>query len=147
MGLGGSIDNMCHLGGFVTGLLVGLPLGAFMRNKLLQVATLVVTAAVLVAGALELVEKNGAEADKGAAILAWQQKDYARAVHLLEKYTVARPEDDDGLVMLGEAYLNNNEPDKAISALEQALRVNPNSEAAKQDLEELQSRQPPAKNK
>jgi cytochrome c-type biogenesis protein CcmH/NrfG len=49
--------------------------------------------------------------------------------------------------MLGEAYLNNNELDKAISALEQALRVNPNSEAAKQDLEELQSRQPPANNK
>jgi len=65
---------MCHLGGFVTGLLVGLPLGAFIRNKLLQVATLVVTAAVLAAGALELVQKNGAEADKGAAILAWQQR-------------------------------------------------------------------------
>jgi len=147
MGISGRIDNMCHLGGFVTGLLVGLPLGAFFRNKLLQVTTLVVTAAVLAAGGLELVQKNGAEADKAAAIIAWQQQNYAKTVLLLEKYTVARPDDDEGLVMLSEAYLNNNEPDKAISALEQALRVNPNSEAAKQDLEELQSRQPPSKNK
>jgi membrane associated rhomboid family serine protease len=142
-----NVDNMCHLGGFVTGLLVGLPLGAFFRNKSLQLATLVVTSAVLAAGARELVQKNGAEAYKTAAAIAWQDRDYSRMKHLLEKYTVARPDDDVGLVMLSEAYLNNNEPDKAISALEQALRVNPNSEVAKQGLEELQSRQPPAKDK
>jgi len=53
----------------------------------------------------------------------------------LEKYTVARPQDDDGLVFLGEAYANNNELDKAIGAFEQALRVNPNSADAKNDLE------------
>ena len=57
---------------------------------------------------------------------------------------MARPQDDDGLVFLGEAYLNSNEPDKAIGAFEQALRVNPNSEDAKQALEELRSRLAPA---
>ena len=92
-------------------------------------------------------QQEGPEAEKTAAAIAWHQKNYAKAVHLLEKYTVARPEDDDGLVFLGEAYLNNHEPDKAIAALEQALRVNPNSQDAKQALEEIRSRLAPAEKK
>jgi cytochrome c-type biogenesis protein CcmH/NrfG len=47
--------------------------------------------------------------------------------------------------MLGEAYSNNNEPNKAIGALEQALRVNPDSEDAKHDLEELRKLVSPEK--
>jgi membrane associated rhomboid family serine protease len=147
VGMFANVDNMCHLGGFVTGLMVGLPLGAFIRNKSFQVATLVVTSAVLAVGMRELVQKNGAEAYKRAAVIAWHEKNYAKTVQMLEKYTVARPDDDIGLVMLGEAYSNNNERNKAIGALEQALRVNPNSEDAKHDLEELQSTQLPAQNK
>jgi rhomboid protease GluP len=141
----GRVDNMCHLGGFVTGLMVGLPLGAFHRNKALQLATLVVTSVVLTAAGRELVQREGPEAYKTAAAISWRQRNYAKAVHLLEQYTVARPQDDDALVFLGEAYLNVNEPDKAIGAFEQALRVNPNSEDAKQDLEELRNRLAPEK--
>jgi membrane associated rhomboid family serine protease len=147
-GMYGNTDNMCHLGGFVTGLLVGLPLSAFARhNKLLQLGTLVVTSMIVAAGATELVQQNGPEAKKTAAAFAWRQRNYAKAVRLLEQYTVARPQDDDGLVFLGEAYLGANEPDKAIGAFEQALRVNPNSEDAKQDLEELRGRLAPADKK
>ncbi len=69
--------------------------------------------------------------------MAWNEKDYAKAAQLLEKYTVAKPDDDVGLIMLAEAYESNNQQSKAIGALEQALRVNPNSEDAKQALEEL----------
>src|ERR1041384_102100 len=94
----GRVDNMCHLGGFVTGLLIGLPLGAFARHhQLLQLGTLVVTSMILVTGAAELVQKDGPEAQLTVAKSAWRQGDFAKAVHLLEKYTVARPEDDDGL--------------------------------------------------
>jgi membrane associated rhomboid family serine protease len=144
----GHVDNMCHLGGFLTGLLVGLPLGAFARHhQLLQLGTLVVTSMILTAGATELVQKDGPEAQKAVARFAWQQRDYAKAVRLLEKYTVARPQDDNGLVFLGAAYANNNEPEKAIGAFEQALRVNPNSEDAKQDLEAIKSRLAPAEKK
>ena len=145
-GMYGNTDNMCHLGGFLTGLLVGLPLGAFARhNKLLQVGTLVITSMVVAAGATELVQQEGPAAKKTAAAIAWHQRNYPKAVHLLEQYTVAKPQDDDGLVFLGEAYLNSNEPEKAIGAFEQALRVNPNSEDAKQALEELRSRLAPEK--
>ena len=141
----GRVDNMCHLGGFITGLMLGLPLGAFHRKQLLQLATLIVTSAVLTAGARELVQREGAGAYKTAAVIAWHNKDYAKTVSLLEKYTVAMPEDDVGLLMLGEAYANDNQPDKAIAAFEQALRVNPNSEDAKQDLEELRGHPAPEK--
>jgi cytochrome c-type biogenesis protein CcmH/NrfG len=144
----GRTDNMCHLGGFITGLMLGLPLGAFARKSgILQIAILVITAAVLAAGYRELQQTKGADAQKTAAVLAWQLRDYAKAARLMEKYTVARPEDADGLVFLGEAYANNHQPDKAIAALEQALRVNPNSEDAKQDLEQLRSRSLPSDQK
>jgi membrane associated rhomboid family serine protease len=141
----GRVDNMCHLGGFITGLMVGLPLGAFHRKQLLQLATLIVTSAVLTAGARELVQREGPGAYKTAAVIAWHNKDYAKTVSLLEKYTVVMPEDDVGLLMLGEAYAHDNQPDKAIAAFEQALRVNPNSEDAKQDLEELRGHPAPEK--
>jgi len=49
--------------------------------------------------------------------------------------------------MLGEAYVNNNEPDKAIGAWEQALKVNPGSEDARQDLEALRGSPLPPENK
>jgi membrane associated rhomboid family serine protease len=145
-GMSGGVDNMCHLGGFLTGLLIGLPMGAFARNnKLLQLGTLIVISGVIAAGGRELVQTNGAEAQKTAAGLAWQEKDYAKAARLLEKYTVAKPDDDIGLIMLAEAYESNNQPNKAIGALEQALRVNPNSKDAKQALEELRTSTSPEK--
>ena len=110
-------------------------------------ATLIVTSAVLAAGGRELVQREGPGAYKTAAMIAWHNKDYAKTVSLLEKYTVAMPEDDVGLLMLGEAYANDNQPDKAIAAIEQALRVNPNSEGAKQYLEAIKSRMAPAEKK
>ena len=42
--------------------------------------------------------------------------------------------------MLAAAYEINNKHDKAVSVLEQALQVNPNSDDAKRALEELKYR-------
>jgi len=138
IGMFANVDNMCHLGGFVSGLLIGLPLGAFALNhKSYQLATLVVTGMVLFAAARELVQVHGTEAQKTAAGYAWQHKDYGKAAQFLEKYTTAKPDDDVGLLMLGEAYIANHERDKAIAAFEHALRVNPGAEEAKQILQQL----------
>jgi len=76
----GNIDNMCHFGGFLTGLLVGLPLGAFShRNKILQVVTLVITCGVLAAGARELVQTHSQMAAKTLASMEAQKGHYSNA--------------------------------------------------------------------
>src|SRR5947207_2271343 len=50
-GLRGNTDNMCHLGGFVTGLIIGLPLAVPSSSKgkhtIIQGITLLATAALL----------------------------------------------------------------------------------------------------
>jgi rhomboid protease GluP len=132
-------DNMCHLGGLITGLLLGLPMGAFARkNQLLQVATVVATSAVLFAAGRETVQSHGAEGQLYRASLADRQRNYALAAEILEKYTQSKPNDEGGWLMLGDEYLRLEQPDKAISAYKQALKINPNSADAKQALSELQ---------
>ena len=140
------IDNMCHLGGFVTGLMVGLPLGAFARkHPALQLGTVVVMAAVLSVAGQELVQNNGTEAQKLAAGAAWSLKDYPRAASFLERYTAAKPNDDSMLVLLGETYLLINQNNKAVNAFQRALAANPNSEDAKEALQELRGNTSPPK--
>jgi len=140
------IDNMCHLGGFVTGLLAGLPLGAFARkNQLMQVGTIVVTAAVLAVAGQELVQKHGTKAQYDAAGAAFSLRDYQLAAAFLERYTAAKPNDDSALLTLGQAYLLSNQPGKAADAFKRALAVNPNSEGAREALDDLQGNAPEKK--
>src|ERR1051326_8125775 len=76
----GRVDNMCHLGGFVSGLLVGLPLGAFARkHQLLQLATVAVTSLVLFAAGRELIQTHGPAAQKGMAMMEADRGNYQAA--------------------------------------------------------------------
>jgi len=127
-GFGARTDNMCHLGGFVTGLLIGLPLGAFARNhRLYQLATILVTTGVLFAAGRQLVQERGAQARAYRA--AYEAQDYGSAIDSLKAYTNDNPSDDRALALLGDLYLRTNQPDQAIAAYERALKVNPNSNA------------------
>jgi membrane associated rhomboid family serine protease len=138
LGMSGNIDNMCHLGGFVTGLLIGLPMGAFARNnKMLQLVTVVITSAVLAAGGRELVQTHSAAAQRGLAMMEAQSGHYQSAARYLEKYTTHNPQDDEALSELGQYYVLSNQRDKAIDAFQRALKANPGSEDAKQALEGL----------
>jgi rhomboid protease GluP len=131
-------DNMCHLGGFLSGLLLGLPMGAFARNhRLYQLATVLATSGVLLAGGRELIQMHGAEAQLYLAARAERQQDYVKASEILEKYTAAEPNNEEGWLMLGYDYWRTNRREKAISAYTQALKVNPNSEDAKAALDEI----------
>lgn len=134
-GFGARIDNMCHLGGFVTGLLMGLPLGAFARNhKLYQLATILVTVGVLFVAGRQLVQERGPQARVYRAV--FETQDDGSAIDSLKAYTNDNPSDDRALVLLGNLYLRANQPDQAIAAYEQALKVNPNSNA-KEKLDRL----------
>lgn len=141
MGIGANTDNMCHLGGFVTGLLIGLPLGAFAReNKLLQAGTILTTILILCAGGYELAQKRGQNGLETRIAIAVELRDYPKAMSLLETYTQEKPNDASGWIELGLVYEKVQQYDKAIASLEKALQVNPGSDEAKANLERLRSR-------
>jgi membrane associated rhomboid family serine protease len=146
LGMSGNIDNMCHLGGFVTGLLVGLPMGAFARShQIWQLATLVITSAVVAAGGRELVQTHSAAAQKSLAMMQAEQGNYRAATEYLEKYTAENQQDDEALSQLGQLYVLTNQRDKAIDAFQRALKANPNSSDARQALEGLEASSLPEK--
>lgn len=145
-GILGHVDNMCHLGGFVTGLLIGLPLGAFVRNKALQLATVVITGTVLFAAGRELIQTHGGAAQKAVAKAYANQGAYGMQAEYLEKYTHDNPGDEQALIDLGYAYARIGEMDKATEAFRHVLALNPSSEEAKQALEELRGSAPPPGN-
>ncbi|HEY6305346.1 MAG TPA: rhomboid family intramembrane serine protease [Candidatus Angelobacter sp.] len=144
--LGGNIDNMCHLGGFITGLLIGLPMGAFARHhKLYQLATVLVTTGLLFVAGRELVRTHGDAAQLYKAVKALRSGDLGTAIPALEKYTAANPNDDAALLDLGSAYVYTGQREKAIAAYEQALKANPESEPAKDALQALREDSPSKK--
>src|SRR5579859_3204804 len=142
----GHVDNMCHLGGFVSGLLVGLPLGAFARkHQLLQLTTVAITSLVLFAAGRELVQTHGPAAQKGMAMIEAERGNYLGAAEYLEKYTADDPHDEEALLDLGKFYVLINQRDKAINAFQRALKANPNSYDAKEALEGLEAPLSPGK--
>jgi membrane associated rhomboid family serine protease len=144
--LGSNIDNFCHLGGFITGLLIGVPMGGFaQKHKLYQWLTLLVTTAVLVFGYKELAEKHGTPTELKQAQAALDKKDYLQAIIFLQQYVRSNPKDDHILNLLGDLYVETNQRDKAVTAFQQALNANPDSEEAKQALQELNAPVSPEK--
>src|SRR5262249_82292 len=115
-------DNMCHLGGFLSGLLLGLPLGAFARrHKLFHLATILATVGVLFAAGRELVQSHPEAGLAKRIDQAMSSGDYASAIPMLEEYTARRPGSVSGFLALGIAYRKTHQVDKAIAAYERAL--------------------------
>jgi membrane associated rhomboid family serine protease len=138
LGMYGNIDNMCHLGGFITGLLIGLPMGAFARkHQLWQLATVVITGLVLFVAGRELVQTHSASAQKSMAMRAAEVGDYYTAAQFMEKYTANNQQDDEALLELGKYYVLTNRRDQAIDAFQRALKANPGSSDAREALQGL----------
>jgi len=136
--LGSNVDNICHLGGFVTGLLLGVPMGGFAQHhKIFQWATILVTGLILTLAYQELAKAHGVPEELKQAQVALDNKDYPRAIRLLEQYTSHNPDDDHIWTVLGMLYADNNQRDKAIAAFQQALKANPDSAEAKVALNHL----------
>jgi membrane associated rhomboid family serine protease len=144
--LGANVDNMCHLGGFITGALIGLPMGGFAQHhKIFQWATLLVTGVLLTFGYQELQGKYGIPEQLKQAQLALDRRDYPGAITLLEQYTQKDPNDDQIWNTLGALYAETNQREKAISAFQKSLAINPNSQGAKRALAQLQEEAPSQK--
>lgn len=128
LGMRNNIDNMAHLGGFVTGLIVGLPLAVPSSSKgkhtLIQAGTLLATAGLLVVAGGQLVQAHG-QMFKAENLL--RKQEYAAAIQLLEQMIARDPDNEDAMLRLAEAYEQTQQPDKAIAPLQQAVKLNPNS--------------------
>jgi rhomboid protease GluP len=126
LGMSGGVDNMCHLGGFLSGLIIGLPLAVPSSSKgkhtLIQIATLLITAALLVVATSQLVRTHGQMSRVGTLLV---QQNYAAAIQVLEKRIASNPDDEDALLTLGKVYELNQQPDKGVVAFEKAAKLNP----------------------
>jgi cytochrome c-type biogenesis protein CcmH/NrfG len=137
---------MAHLGGFVSGLVVGLPLATSLtrsqvKNKVIQASALAVVAALLGAGYYEVASSTHYKNWMIYASWSLEDKDYLTAIAILEKRTAAEPGNAEAQAWLGDAYALNNQPEKAIVAYKKALELDPRLSEAKESLDELQ-RQP-----
>ncbi|HWX52967.1 MAG TPA: rhomboid family intramembrane serine protease [Verrucomicrobiae bacterium] len=127
---GGNVDNMCHLGGFVSGLIIGLPLATSVgssrsKTALFQVITLAITAALLVAGVSELVKTKGTSISPLQR--AFTTGDYPAAIKILEPVVATHPDNTGALLTLAETYVLNHEPGKAIVTAQRVLNLEPDS--------------------
>ena len=146
IGMFSNVDNMCHLGGFVTGLLVGLPLGAFARkHQLLQLATVVITSLVLFVAGRELVQTHSVTILRFRALIAERQHDFRGAAQYTQAYLKDNPNDADAWIDLGKYYILMNQTDSAVQAFQTALKLNPDSDLAKEALQSLGAAEQPDK--
>ncbi len=122
------VDNMCHLGGFITGLIMGLPLATAVstskaRTRIFQVGTSLILAALLAFGTKELMQTRGRNLSPFEKLL--QRGDYAAAIRQLEPTVNANPSDSGRQFLLGELYEKNGDLDKAIATYENVAKLEP----------------------
>ena len=152
------IDNVCHIGGFITGLIFGIPLATANASgkKSLEWLTILLAAGVMAGlGARVIIVKGEPIRLQDAAITQMQQQNYSEAIKLLEQATAANPDDARGQALLGYAYQHNGERDKAVAAYSVAVQLEPDDQRYKRALQELEAmkaleenppnKQPPAK--
>lgn len=152
-GIAPGIDNMCHLGGLISGLIFGIPLATASASgkKSYEWATMILAALVLAGVGAQVVK---ARAPQGHFVRSpnlvrqaqadMESGDFSHAAPLLEKAAEANPDNAELQALLGYAYEKNNERDKAIAAYQRALKLNPNFSEVKKQLEGLQDSSPPS---
>jgi len=129
-GLRGHIDNMAHVGGFVTGLLAGLFLarsyalpredqGAQRRN------VLIATGIAVALCVFPVVKAKGYAVELHKGETALDHNDTTAAIQHLKAYTSARPEDAYGHAILGSAFHQAERYQEAAQEYERALALLP----------------------
>ena len=147
LGMSLNTDNMAHLGGFASGLLVGLPLAtsftrSVVKNTAIHAVALVVIALLLGAGYSERAHSSGYKNWMIRAGWSLEDKDYSTAIRILEKGIAGDPGNAEAEAWLGDAYALNNQPEKAIVAYKKALELDPNLSDVKDSLQDLQQAAP-----
>lgn len=142
IGLAPGIDNWCHLGGLITGLIFGVPLATANASgkKSFEWMTILLAAAVMAGlGARVIGVKGEPIRLEDAAVTALQQENYPDAIKLLEQLTTVNPGDARAHALLGYAYQKNGQDDKAIEAYKVAMELNPNDQRVQRALQQLEA--------
>jgi len=139
-GLLGHIDNMAHLGGLVTGLVIGFFLArsiAAQPNELFrQLRVLVLAGCALLALFVPVAKAKSYVVEYERGKTAIRNRDYNSAIGHFERYTRTH-EDAVGHAMLGYALHNAERYQEAASEYQHALKLEPGYPAVELDLAEV----------
>ena len=140
------IDNMCHLGGLITGILFGAPLAtaAASGKKALEWAAIALASLVLIGLGSWVVQTHGHISQLRVGSDKIYKGDIPAAVEVLQRSVISDPKDFRAHGLLGQAYEMNGQRDLAIAEYQTALRLNPSLTDVKEHLAEMQGSAPPA---
>lgn len=129
-GLQGHIDNMAHLGGLVSGLLMGLFLArtfnvAPEERPARRRVVLAVSAVLVILLFVPVIRAKQYAVEFGKGEAALDHDDLKAAIPHLQKYVAARPGDARGHALLGSALHQANRFDEAAQEYENGLKIKP----------------------
>jgi membrane associated rhomboid family serine protease/Flp pilus assembly protein TadD len=145
-GLRGHVDNMAHLGGLVSGLLIGFflartfnaaPEGRPARRRMI----FAVSAVVLLVLFVPVVKTKQYAVEFGKGQAALEHHDSRAAVPHLQKYVAARPGEAYGRQLLQAALQQVHRLDEAIPEFERARARDPNNAYIQVNLAKLYASQ------
>jgi rhomboid protease GluP len=140
IGLRPHVDNMAHLGGLVTGLLIGVALSRRPREdqQRLPVGVLGSTALILALLVVPVARAKQPAMDIMRAEEAYDRKDWKTAIEILQQRVARAPQDATAHAMLAFCLENTKQLDAAIGEYQIAMRLAPELSWARLSLVELQ---------
>jgi len=145
-GLKAHIDNMAHLGGLVSGLLMGFFLArtfnlAPEERPARRTIIFAISAVALLALFVPVVRAGQYAVEFGKGETALEHHDPRAAIPHLQKYVAARPGDAYGSRLLQSALQQVHRLDEAIPQFERALALDPNNAYIQVNLAKLYASQ------
>jgi tetratricopeptide (TPR) repeat protein len=133
-GLVPGIDNSAHLGGLITGLALGAVLAKTVTapretRNLSKWLIFAVTAAVLAGGTILVQRQHSDVKAIGRGMSELDAGNYEKALPDLQSYAQKNPRSQQAQFILGQAYLQAQHPDEAITAFQNMLKISPSADA------------------
>jgi rhomboid protease GluP len=135
--MSGITDNYAHLGGLVTGLILGALIARVAPNadNLVRRGAVILAVLLAVLGGtawLRYSRSSLIHAQRGAQLL--RQNQPGQAIAELQTAIRMRPDDEFAHFVLAQAYSNSKQFDKAEAELKRVLELDPNAREAYYDL-------------